>query len=278
VAADGRIYLTSEDGDIFVVRAGPEYELLATNSMGEVCLATPAISEGQMFIRTTSHLLAVTDGIAPEMAAATAGDAVASFPTELPAALTLPFDDFEDGDLFANTAVRWQTFTNGVSAAALRLVDGGAGSTSTAARVDGTLAVGAARGPLAQMYLPFDRGAVPVSLEQLGGVRFYARGSNPFELTFRCGDGEFGKAIAASEEWQLVELAASELVPILQPAPDEGTSWSGSSCTGLYFSRRGTADLGDFWFEVDEITFYGADAWANRWDSSDMRKRPRSPE
>ena len=96
IAADGRIYLTSEDGDIFVVRAGPEYELLATNRMGEVCLATPAISEGQMFIRTTDHLLAVTDGIAPEVAVAE-GSSSTPFPAELAAGLTLPFDSFEDG-------------------------------------------------------------------------------------------------------------------------------------------------------------------------------------
>ena len=43
VAADGKIYLASEDGDVFVVRAGPKYELLATNSMGEALMATPAI-------------------------------------------------------------------------------------------------------------------------------------------------------------------------------------------------------------------------------------------
>ena len=36
VAADGKLYLTSEDGDIFVVKAGPTYEMLAKNSMGEV--------------------------------------------------------------------------------------------------------------------------------------------------------------------------------------------------------------------------------------------------
>jgi len=62
VAADGRLYLTSEDGDIFVVKAGREYELLAANSMAEVCLATPAISDGQMFVRTTRHLIALEDG------------------------------------------------------------------------------------------------------------------------------------------------------------------------------------------------------------------------
>ncbi len=46
VAADGKIYLTSEDGDVFVVKAGPAYELLATNSIGEVLMATPAVSDG----------------------------------------------------------------------------------------------------------------------------------------------------------------------------------------------------------------------------------------
>lgn len=59
VAADGKIYYTSEDGDIYVVKAGPEFELLAKNSMGEVCMATPAISEGMLFIRTQNRLVAI---------------------------------------------------------------------------------------------------------------------------------------------------------------------------------------------------------------------------
>jgi len=122
VAADGRIYMTSEDGDIFVLRAGHDYELLATNSMGEVCLATPAISEGQMFVRTAGHLVALTNGIAP--AAVVAGISTsAPFPASLSTEVTLPFDSFEDGNLSAHTGVRWQTFSNGISAAALELVD-----------------------------------------------------------------------------------------------------------------------------------------------------------
>jgi outer membrane protein assembly factor BamB len=40
VAADGKIYLSSEDGDVFVVKAGSTYELLATNPVGEVVMAT----------------------------------------------------------------------------------------------------------------------------------------------------------------------------------------------------------------------------------------------
>jgi hypothetical protein len=59
VAADGKLYLTSEDGDVFVVKAGPTYELLATNHMGQVVMATPAISGGTIFIRGLKDLFAV---------------------------------------------------------------------------------------------------------------------------------------------------------------------------------------------------------------------------
>ncbi len=59
VAADGKIYLSSEDGDIFVVRCGPEFDLVAANSMGERLMATPAISEGTMYVRGELHLFAI---------------------------------------------------------------------------------------------------------------------------------------------------------------------------------------------------------------------------
>jgi outer membrane protein assembly factor BamB len=58
VAADGRLYFTSEDGEVRVVRAGPEFELLALNPIGEACLATPAISDGMFFVRSRSTLYA----------------------------------------------------------------------------------------------------------------------------------------------------------------------------------------------------------------------------
>src|SRR5688500_14692252 len=58
VASDGKIYLSSEDGDVFVVKAGPKYELLAKNPVGEVMMATPAISDGLVIVRTVSHLFA----------------------------------------------------------------------------------------------------------------------------------------------------------------------------------------------------------------------------
>jgi outer membrane protein assembly factor BamB len=59
VAAGGRLYLASEEGDIFVVRAGRTFELLATNRMGEVTMATPAIAGNTLIIRTQTQLVAI---------------------------------------------------------------------------------------------------------------------------------------------------------------------------------------------------------------------------
>lgn len=59
VAADGRLYFASEDGDVFVVRAGRTFELLATNAMGAVTMATPAIDGNRLYVRTATHLVAI---------------------------------------------------------------------------------------------------------------------------------------------------------------------------------------------------------------------------
>lgn len=59
VAAGGRVYFTSEEGDILVVKAGAEFELLATNPMGEICMATPAISDGRLFVRGQRHVTCI---------------------------------------------------------------------------------------------------------------------------------------------------------------------------------------------------------------------------
>lgn len=59
VAAGGRLYLASEEGDVFVVKAGRTFELLATNPMGEIAMATPALSGNMLFVRTQRHLFAV---------------------------------------------------------------------------------------------------------------------------------------------------------------------------------------------------------------------------
>jgi outer membrane protein assembly factor BamB len=61
VAAEGKLYFTSEMGDVFVVRAGPKFELIATNSLDEIAMATPAISEGTLYYRTRSHLIAIAE-------------------------------------------------------------------------------------------------------------------------------------------------------------------------------------------------------------------------
>lgn len=51
VAADGKLYLASEDGDVFVVKAGRQYELLSRNVMGQPLMATPALSDGMLIVR-----------------------------------------------------------------------------------------------------------------------------------------------------------------------------------------------------------------------------------
>jgi outer membrane protein assembly factor BamB len=63
VASDGKLYLSSEDGDIFVVKAGPKYELLATNPVGEVMMATPAISDGLVIVRALKHVFAFGEAV-----------------------------------------------------------------------------------------------------------------------------------------------------------------------------------------------------------------------
>jgi outer membrane protein assembly factor BamB len=59
VAADGKLYLSNEDGEMLVVEAGATFKHLATNSMGETIMATPALSDGVMFVRGASTLFAI---------------------------------------------------------------------------------------------------------------------------------------------------------------------------------------------------------------------------
>jgi outer membrane protein assembly factor BamB len=61
VAADGKVYLSSEDGAVFVIKAGNKYEMLAKNEMGEVLMATPAISDGMIFVRGQNNLFCIAD-------------------------------------------------------------------------------------------------------------------------------------------------------------------------------------------------------------------------
>jgi outer membrane protein assembly factor BamB len=59
VAFDGKILLTSEDGDTFVIKAGPKHEVIATNSVAEPVYASPAISDGMIFIRGEKNLYCI---------------------------------------------------------------------------------------------------------------------------------------------------------------------------------------------------------------------------
>jgi outer membrane protein assembly factor BamB len=59
VLADGKIYITNEDGLTTVVAAGPKFEVLAENPLNDYALSSPAISDGQIFIRTAAHLYAI---------------------------------------------------------------------------------------------------------------------------------------------------------------------------------------------------------------------------
>jgi outer membrane protein assembly factor BamB len=58
VAAGGRIYLANEDGVVFVVRAGKEWEVIASNDLGEAIYATPALSQGRIYVRGQKSLFA----------------------------------------------------------------------------------------------------------------------------------------------------------------------------------------------------------------------------
>jgi len=59
VGVGGRIYLTSEEGEALVIQAGPRFELLASNRMGELVLSSPAVASDTLFFRTRHHVVAV---------------------------------------------------------------------------------------------------------------------------------------------------------------------------------------------------------------------------
>ena len=59
VLADGKIYLTNEDGLTSVIKAGPVFELIAENDFDDYTLSSPAVSGGQIFFRTAKFLYAI---------------------------------------------------------------------------------------------------------------------------------------------------------------------------------------------------------------------------
>ena len=62
VAGDGKLYFTNEEGEVYVAKAGKDCEIVATNALGEICMATPAVANGMLVFRTRGHVLAVGPG------------------------------------------------------------------------------------------------------------------------------------------------------------------------------------------------------------------------
>jgi outer membrane protein assembly factor BamB len=56
VAADGKVFLASEEGKVSVLKAGPEWDVLSVNDLGEEIHATPALSDGRIYVRTRGSL------------------------------------------------------------------------------------------------------------------------------------------------------------------------------------------------------------------------------
>jgi outer membrane protein assembly factor BamB len=59
LAADGKIYALSEDGEASVIAAKPVYQLLSVNDLAERSMASPAVSNGRIYIRTDKTLFAI---------------------------------------------------------------------------------------------------------------------------------------------------------------------------------------------------------------------------
>ena len=59
-AYNGKIFAISEDGDTFVMQAGPEFKVLGRNALGEMTLASPAVANGSLIIRTATKLYRIT--------------------------------------------------------------------------------------------------------------------------------------------------------------------------------------------------------------------------
>ena len=59
VASDGRINLVDDDGTVYVVKAGPSYELISTSEPGGVSMTAPALTDGIIFFRTVDKLVSV---------------------------------------------------------------------------------------------------------------------------------------------------------------------------------------------------------------------------
>jgi hypothetical protein len=59
IAVDNKVFFTNDEGQTFVLQAGPEFRMLRVNSMGERTLASPALVDGRWYFRTDQHLVAI---------------------------------------------------------------------------------------------------------------------------------------------------------------------------------------------------------------------------
>jgi outer membrane protein assembly factor BamB len=59
VASDGKIYIPNDNGKVYVIKAGEEFEILETNELEDICMVTPTITKGMIFFRTQNSIIAV---------------------------------------------------------------------------------------------------------------------------------------------------------------------------------------------------------------------------
>ena len=59
VAADGKILITSDDGDTYVIKAGAEHEILTVNSIDEPVSSSAAIADGHIYLRGEKYLYSI---------------------------------------------------------------------------------------------------------------------------------------------------------------------------------------------------------------------------
>jgi len=59
ICSDGKLYYSAEQGDVYVVKAGPEFEIISKNPLDDIIMATPAISGNMLYFRTQHYLIAV---------------------------------------------------------------------------------------------------------------------------------------------------------------------------------------------------------------------------
>ena len=114
VLADGRIYVTNESGMTTVLRAGPVFEVLAENDFDDYVLSSPAVSEGQIFIRTTGYLYAIGERRAEAVTTENVTTGVAAAVEELLAALDEPQRALARHDLDAAVRRDWSNLPAGV--------------------------------------------------------------------------------------------------------------------------------------------------------------------